>query len=421
MSKLDEIDIFTDAEVVRDPHAYFDHLRGKGPAARLPRDGVVAVTGYDAGLAIFRDDERFSSINAATGVIPPLPFTPEGDDITDQIEAHRRQMPAGALIVTQDGAAHAKSRALLMGIITPKRLKENEAFMVKLADRTIDGFIDRGRLEVIDDYAQPFATLVIADLLGVPDEDRDAFGKLKGASPGQISGEVNMANNPLAWIGGQFYGYVEDRRRNPRADVLTALAQQKYADGSLPPTLDVVAVATILFAAGQDTTVKFIAAMLRRLGEDHDLQRKLRDERHLIPDFVEEVLRLDGIVNSTSRVTRKPVKVGDLDAAPGTAVMMLVGAMNRDPARFENPSELRLDRRNVREHLAFGRGTHSCAGAPLARAEARVTLERLFDRTSEIWIDEARHGPAGRREYQYEPSYVLRGMSELHLGFAPKR
>jgi cytochrome P450 len=421
MSKLDEIDIFTDAEVVRDPHPYFDHLRRKGAAARLPRDGVVAVTGYDAGLAIYRDDERFSSINAATGVIPPLPFTPEGDDITDQIEAHRLQMPAGALIVTQDGAAHAKSRALLMGIITPKRLKENEAFMVKLADRTIDGFIDRGRLEVIDDYAQPFATLVIADLLGVPDEDRAAFGKLKGASPGQISGEVNMANNPLAWIGGQFYGYVEDRRRNPRDDVLTALAQQTYADGSLPPTLDVVAVATILFAAGQDTTVKFVAAMLRRLAEDRGLQQKLRDERHLIPDFVEEVLRLDGIVNSTSRVTRKPVKVGDLDTAPGTPIMMLVGAMNRDPARFENPSELRLDRKNVREHLAFGRGTHSCAGAPLARAEARVTLERLFDRTSDIWIDEAKHGPADRREYRYEPSYVLRGMSELHLGFAPKR
>jgi cytochrome P450 len=122
-------------------------------------------------------------------------------------------------------------------------------------------------------------------------------------------------------------------------------------------------------------------------------------------------------VKSSFRLTKVPVKVGDLEVPPGTTLMMLISAMNRDPKRFESPAELRLDRKNAREHLAFGRGIHSCAGAPLARAEAKVTLERLFDRTSDIRIDETRHGPAGARRFEYEPNYIIRGMKALHLVF----
>jgi cytochrome P450 len=420
MSQYDDVDVFTDVEVAGAPHAYFDHLRARGPAVRLPSSDVVAVTGYDTGLAIFRDEERFSSINATSGPFPPLPFVPEGDDIGPQIEAHRGEMPSGMLIVTQDPPAHGKTKALLMGMITPKRLLENEAFMLRLADQTIDEFIHRGGVEVISEYAQPFATLVIADLLGVPEEDHQAFRTMIGSLPGQIGVEVNMMNNPLAQIGMYFVNYIQDRRAAPRHDVLTDLALQRYADGSLPDVIDVVAVATFLFGAGQDTTVRLFAAMLRFLAEDPELQRKLRAERQLIPEFVEEVLRLEGTVKSTFRLAKVPATVAGVEVSPGTTLMMLIGAMNRDPARFETPHELRLDRKNVRDQLAFGRGIHSCAGAPLARAEARVTLERLFDRTSDIRLNESKHGPAGARRFEYEPNYIIRGLRELHLEFTPR-
>src|SRR5579864_8749055 len=142
MSNFDEVDIFTDAEIAKRPDPYFDYLRSRGPAVRL-RPDLVAVTDYATGLAIFRDDEHYSTVNAALGPFE-LPFTPEGDDITAQIEAHRDQIPYGALILNQDPPAHTRSKAVLMGIITPKRLKENEEYMVGLADRTIDEFIDRG-------------------------------------------------------------------------------------------------------------------------------------------------------------------------------------------------------------------------------------------------------------------------------------
>ena len=419
MSEIDNLDIFTSSELVQNPHDYFDHLREKGPVTALPTNNVMAVTSYQAGLKIFNDPEHFSNVNAATGPNPPLPFTPEGDDITGQIEANREKIPYAGLIATEDPPAHTKTRALLMGIITPARLKKNQEFMRVLADRTIDEFIDRGSCEIIEDYAQPFATLVIADLLGVPEKDHRDFRVLKGSTPGQISGEVNMANNPLAWIGGKFFKYILWRRLFPRKDVLTELARQRYPDGSLPKVTDVVKVATFLFAAGQDTTVYLIGAMLRHLGDDLELQHRLRQQRELIPQFIEEVLRMDGTVKSSFRLVKKSTGLCGQELKAGTNLMLLIGAMNRDPEKFENPHEFQLERPNAREHFAFGRGIHSCAGAPLARAEAKVTLERLFDRTSEIRINEEKHGPAGSRRYRYQPTYILRSLEELHIEFIP--
>jgi cytochrome P450 len=181
--------------------------------------------------------------------------------------------------------------------------------------------------------------------------------------------------------------------------------------------LDVVGLATFLFAAGQDTTVRLFTAALKYLAEDPDLQARVRADRALIPNLIEEALRLEGAVKGNFRLTRVPVKVGDLDLPPGTHVMQLLAAANRDPRRFERPDEIDLDRRNIKEHLSFGRGIHSCPGAPLARIEARITLERLFERTADIRIDAAFHGPAGARRFEYEPTYMFHGLNALHLRF----
>src|SRR6185437_7625938 len=121
--------------------------------------------------------------------------------------------------------------------------------------------------------------------------------------------------------------------------------------------------------------------------------------RSLIPNFIEELLRIESPVKCDSRLTRRATAIGGVDIAPGTVGMVLPGAVNRDPRRFEDPHEFRLDRRNVREHMAFGRGVHSCPGGPLARVEGRVSVERILDRMSEIKVNEAHHGPADDRRY----------------------
>ncbi|MEZ0363756.1 cytochrome P450 [Mycobacterium sp. pUA109] len=423
MSDFDTIDFFTDPSLVPDPHPYFDHLRAKSPVLQLPHYGVVAVTGYEEAAAVYRDAETFSNCVALGGPFPPLPFEPQGDDIAAQIEAHRSQFPMFEHMVTMDPPDHTKARSLLSRLLTPARLKENEEFMWRLADQQLDEFLANGGCEFIAEYSKPFATLVIADLLGVPPDDHSQFRTVLGADrPGARVGALDhetVAINPLEWLDDKFCAYIEDRRRDPRDDVLTALATAKYPDESTPEVIDVVRSATFLFAAGQETTAKLLSAALQVLGDRPDVQDKLREDRSLIPIFIEESLRMESPVKSDSRLVVKSTSLGGVDLPAGTVVMVLPGAVNRDPRRFEDPHEFRLDRKNVREHIAFARGVHSCPGAPLARVEGKVSINRMLDRMADIRINEDKHGPADNRAYSYEPTYILRGLTELHLKFTP--
>jgi cytochrome P450 len=417
MSNYDSIDFFTDPSLVPDPHPYFDYLRSQNPVLRLPHHGVVAVTGYEEATEVYKDPDTFSNIVALGGPFPPLPFQPEGDDISPLVDQHRSSFPMFEHMVTMDPPDHTRARSVLSKLLTPSRLKQNEEFMWSLADRQLEEFLANGECEFISEYSKPFATLVIADLLGVPEEDHKEFRVVLGAErPGSLDHE-SIGINPLEWLDEKFCSYIEERRREPRNDVLTSLATAKYPDGSTPEVIEVVRSATFLFAAGQETTAKLLSAALQVLGDRPDIQQQLRDERSLIPGFIEESLRMESPVKSDSRLARRATSIGGVDIPAGTVVMVLPGAANRDPRRFENPHEFDLNRKNVREHMAFARGVHSCPGGPLARVEGRVSIERLLDRMYHIEIDEAHHGPSADRRYTYEPTYILRGLSELHLTF----
>jgi cytochrome P450 len=162
-----------------------------------------------------------------------------------------------------------------------------------------------------------------------------------------------------------------------------------------------------------------LAAAVQVLAEDQELQQQLRDDRGLIPPFLEEILRFESPIKGDFRLTRVPVTVGGVDLPAGTTLMVLNGAANRDERKFDRPSELLPSRENAREHVAFGHGPHYCPGAPLARAEGRITLERLLDRTTGFRISEAEHGPPGARRFRYHPTYILRGLQDLHLELTP--
>ncbi len=313
-----------------------------------------------------------------------------------------------------------------MRLITPKRLRENEEFMWRLADRQIDEFIDGGRGEFIRGYGQPFAMLVVADLLGVPESDHALFRERLGARSSEQTGTVGstgddaLAHNPLEFLYEQFTAYIEDRRRDPRDDVMTGLATATFPDGSIPEAIDVARIAANLFAAGQETTVRLFGTALQRIGDDQALQRLLREHRERIPNFVEECLRIESPVKGDFRLARVTTELGGVEIPAGTTLMVVNGAANRDPGRFEHPDEFQLERANARQHIAFGHGAHTCPGAPLARAEGRITIERLLDRMDNITISDKEHGPAGARRYDYVPTYILRGVSRLHLEFEPR-
>ncbi len=420
----DAYDFFRGNEFVADPYPYFDWLRAQCPVQREHQHGVLMVTGYEEACTIYGDSDTFSSCNSVTGPFPGFPVPLEGrDDVPELIEQHRHELPFSDQILTMDPPEHRDHRHLLMRQLTPKRLKENEEFVWRIADRQIDEFIANGECEFIADYANPFALYVIADLLGVPENEHAEFREALSHRPRTDavgSTSEAMSQNPLAWLYDRFSRYIEDRRREPRGDVLTALATTTFPNGDLPEVIEVVRVASNVFAAGQETTVRLLGTALQLIAERSDLQQLLRDRPGLIPDFVEEVLRIESPVKGDFRLARQATTVGGFDVPAGATVMVLNGAANRDPRHFEDPSEFRVDRGNSREHLAFGRGVHSCPGGSLARMEARVSLERLLERTTDIRISDAHHGPAGERRYQYVPTYILRGLTRLNLEFTPK-
>ena len=422
MSDFEATDFFSDKALVADPYPYFDYLRERCPVHREPHHGVLMVTGHDAAMEVYHDTETFSSCNSVSGPFPGFPVPLEGDDVSALIEQHRDQLPMSDQLPTLDPPTHTDHRALLLRLITPKRLKENEAFMWRLADRQIDELVARGETEFVGDYASPFTLLVIADLLGVPEADHDMFRRALGPGQGRAIGSTDhdtLARHPLEFLYEQFTAYIEDRRRNPRDDVLTGLATATFPDGSTPDVIDAVRVAANLFAAGQETTVRLLTSALQVIGERPDLQKLLRGQRDRIPNFVEETLRIESPVKGDFRLSRVPTTVGGVRIPAGSTVMVLNGAANRDPKRFELPGEFLGERTDARHHVAFGHGIHTCPGAPLARAEARVSIERLLDRMGDIRIAESAHGPAGARRYQYIPTFMLRGLTRLHLEFTP--
>ncbi|HZM29522.1 MAG TPA: cytochrome P450 [Acidimicrobiales bacterium] len=417
------IDFFSDESLVEDPYPYFEQLRAECPVLALPHLGVVAVTGYDAAMEVYRDTTTFSSCNSVVGPFAPFPVPLEGDDVSDLVDRYRDRLPMHEHMVTMDPPEHTRERALLMRLITPKRLKDNEDFMWRLADQQLDEFVAEGHCEFIAAYTQPFAMLVVADLLGVPEEDHQRFREFFGLRPGPgrvgADRERNVGENPLGGLDEWFARYVEDRRREPRQDVITHLALATYPDGSTPEVTAVVRTATFLFAAGQETTARLLAAALKHLAENPDVQADLRANRDRIPGFVEEALRIESPVKADFRLARRTTTVGGVDVPAGTPVMLLNGAANRDPERFECPTEFRVDRPNASAHVAFGRGVHSCPGGPLARVEAKVSLERILDRMGDIRLSEEHHGRPSARRFQYEPTWVLRGLTTLHLEWKP--
>ncbi len=413
MADLITANFFTDRAVQNDPYPYFDALRSASPVFQEPHHGVYMVTGYDAALDIYNDSKTFSSCNVVSGPFVRFPVPLEGDDVSGIIEQYRDMLPFSDQLPSFDPPKHTDHRNLMLRLLTPKRLRENEEFMGRFSDQLLGTMVAKGGGDMVDDYAAPFAQMVIAELEGVPEEDHPEFAERLN----QMS--ADLQHKPLEFLYAQFAEYIEDRRRDPRADIMTEMATATFPDGTLPTVNDVALLAANMFTGGQETTVRMIAFAVRTLAERPDLQQRLREHRELVPAFIEETLRYESPLRSQFRMARVPITVAGVHIPAGATVLLLPGAANRDPKMFADPDVFDIDRPNVIYHLTFGHGAHHCAGAHLARAEGRVTLNHLLDHTADVSIDESVHGPAGDRRYRFMPTYFLRGLVKLAVTLTP--
>ena len=387
---IDSID-YTDPSLATDPYQHLDYLAAHQPVYREPHHGVVMVTGHEEAITVLRSPDVFSSATLIVGPDPwsLLPERPDGDDITEFVNAHREYLPQNDQIVTADPPSHTAQRALLMGLITPKRLKENEEFIWRLTDRQLDYILPRGTAEFNADYAQPYTLLVIADLLGVPEEDhamllaRRGISQMPGTKPGVVTDRKpsvsTSGHNTLEIFYDYFSEKIAERREQPLNDVLTGMAQALFPDGSVPEPIEVARIASNLFAAGQETTVRLIATALRRIAEEPETQAQLRANRDLVPRFVEETLRTEGPILGEYRLAikttelggsahpgRHPGLPGERGRQPRPAPVRVPGRIPGDPGERAPPHRLRPRH----PHLP-GRTAGPVGGAHHGRAAAR--------------------------------------------------
>jgi cytochrome P450 len=407
-----ERDFFTDPEIIQDPLPYYRALHERGPVVREPHKGVFMLSRIDEILEIYTDNERFSAIVGPLGPLVDVPQPAEGESWAEVIERRRHEVPMGDQLMSLDPPKHTRHRALAGRFFTPNRLKQNEEFIRTLADELIVEFADRGEVEFAAAYAKPFTLLVIADLLGVPREDHDTFRGWLGGQKGTVGDPQgrHVGDRVFENLAPYFYRYIEERRASPSDDVMSRLATVRFSDGELPEVMDVVRLATIVFAAGQETTARLLLAGMRVLCEQPTVAEGLRGDPGGIPNFVEECLRLEGPIKGSFRLALHDTKLAGVPVPAGSIAMAVIGAANRDPRVFENPDRFDARRSNASRNIAFGHGEHFCIGASLARAEARISFERLLARLDDIRLLE----PGA---LSYLESFIIRGLNDLPVRF----
>jgi cytochrome P450 len=413
----------TDPDVIENPYPFYEALHAGCPVQHDPGIGWLVSRYEDVRAMALNTREFSSSVAGPDGPrhmgVSPEPLSPEVEALLEQYH----QMDNA--LFTADPPAHTRHRALVNKALNPRRVRQLEGAMRTIANDLVDRFIDDGRCELHTQFGIGLPLTVIADTLGVEREDMPAF---KHWSDCMLAGNIDVLDNQrraeVARAVIEFQQYmiprIEARREHPRDDLLSDLANAEISEdeGVDGPrrltTAELLPIVSQLLLAGNETTTNLIGNGLVLLIQRPDVMAELRADHGLIPAFVEEVLRYDGPIHCTFRRTSNLVEIAGQEIPPGDMVIPMWGAASQDPAVFENPREFDLHRRNVRKHLTFGVGPHFCAGAEMARVEARVAFEVLLGRLDHIRLAEG-------ASLEHQPSFSARGYREIQIEFEPRR
>ena len=282
------------------------------------------------------------------------------------------------ILVNDDPPRHTERRALVQRPMSRRLDADLAGWIERRVDTLLDA-VDPDAVELMSEIAVGLPVSVITHLLGIPDEDSHRFMGMRSPRRGQTQDERAAEFTEIVRY---LRHFVAERQRDPRDDLISEL----FAHDRHGPSLqewEIIGLCITLLVAGNETTSNLIANTLNVLAAQPDLWRRLRDERELVPAFIEEMVRWQSPTQTIFRTTNEPTEIGGTRIPAGSVIALGVGAANRDPRVFSDPEEMDLDR-DVRDHLGFGSGAHYCIGAPFSRLETEKLLDALLDRYDRI-------------------------------------
>ncbi|MDQ3249072.1 MAG: cytochrome P450 [Chloroflexota bacterium] len=383
----------------RDPYPYYDLLRTNAPVFYWPAWGITFLTRHDDCSELLRDNR--------------LGHGMMGDASSESPLAQRAlfDMQANWLLF-KNPPDHTRLRGLVHKAFTPRMIEQLRSTVQAITDGLLDRVQAAGEMDLIADLAYPLPVTVIAEMLGIPEADRQAFHEWSDA----LARSLDLTEDPAVYeranqAAATFTAYLRElanrRRVEPQADLLSALVAVEEAGDHLTEA-ELYATCSLLLIAGHETTINLIGNGTLALLRHPEQLALLRQNGALIKPAIEELLRYDSPVQMTSRMVLEKVAVRGQTLQPGQQVSFMLGAANRDPEVFSTPDVLDITRKN-NPHLALGGGIHYCLGAPLARLEGQIALETLLRRVPTLALNTAT--PI------YRDNYVLRGLEALPVTF----
>ncbi len=342
------------------PYPRYRIMRKEHPVYFNPEHQFWQVFRYDDVQRVLSDHATFSSNFG-------------GDSDRDPLSA------LGETLFSMDPPRHNQLRNLVTQAFTPHSVTQLSDRITSIVNTLLDQVESRGRMDIIGDLAYPLPVTVIAEMLGVPEQDQARF---KMWSDAVVGASNSAGGNPQAEMGAYFLNMISQRSQERKDDLISALLDAQI-DGQHLTQQELLGFCIILLVAGNETTTNLIGNALLCFDEHPEVMELLRSEPALIPEAIEEVLRYRTPVQYMFRLVTTDVTIRDQEIRAGQMVHAWIGSANRDEAEFPDPDNFDI-RRTPNRHIAFGHGVHFCLGAPLARLEAKIALTLLLERFDDI-------------------------------------
>lgn len=400
-----------DPEVLKCPYEFNQRLRDEAPVYRCPHTGVYFVSTYDLVVEVAKNHKLFSNRFA----LMMQADNKQGKD--EELSAIRKQgYPSVETMLTQDPPEQRRYRALCQKPFSASSVARLQPYIEELANELIDEIIDDSRCNWMTAFAVPMPVRMIAYILGVPIEDLGLFKEWSDASVYQFAaGQDRQELLRTAQLVVDFQHYfaekIEERQRSPTDDVLSDIVNSS-ADGERPMNVpECLSVISQLLVAGNETTTSTFAEGMYLLAKHPDQLEKVQNNPALVPNMVEEMLRLSTPTSQMWRIALEDTELGGVPIPAGSTLMIKFSSANRDEQLFDSSDAFDVTRDNLKSHIAFGQGVHHCLGAPLARQELIVGWRVILERMTNFRL------PEGEQDLEFLPSLLLHGPADLNIEF----